>query len=98
MESFKTNADNAIGIGIPFFATTLEQMEENMFANNFKVKEDKYYGSLVNASPVAPGEVVFGTSSSGVKGFFGEATMNVSNETNEGVELFAVSTTFVPSS
>ena len=98
MKSFKTNADDALEIGVPFFATTLEQMEENMFANNFKVKEDKYYGSLINASPVAPGEVVFGTSSSGVKGFFGEVTMNVSNETNEGVELFAVSTTFVPSS
>lgn len=98
MESFTTNTDSASAIGEPFFATTLEQMENNMMANNFKVKEDKYYATLMNDSSVLAGEVVFGTSSSGVKGFYGETVINVDNTNKAGVELFAVSTTFVPSS
>ena len=97
MSSFKTNTDEAISIGQAVFATNLEQMQNSLLLNNFKKKEDKYYADLVNGTASQNGEVVFGRSSSGVKGFFGEVTMTVDNSSGKK-ELFAVSTGFVISS
>lgn len=97
MTSFKTNTDNALFISQASFVTTLEQMQNALLVNNFKLKEDKYYADLVNNTSSQNGEVVFGKSSSGVKGFFGEVTMTVDNSAGKK-ELFAVSTGFVPSS
>ena len=57
-----------------------------------------YFGDLVNNTSAQNGEVVFGGSSSGVKGFFGEVKMEVNNANNAKKELFAVSTGFVQSS
>ncbi len=97
MTSFKTNTDNALSISQATFVTTLEQMQNALLINNFKLKEDKYYADLVNGTSSQSGEIVFGRSSSGVKGFFGEVTMTVNNSAGKK-ELFAVSTGFVPSS
>ena len=97
MEEFRTNVDNALPITGAVFATTLEQMQSGLLMNNFKLKEDKYYADLVNGAKPQPGEVVFGGSSSGVKGFYGEVTMSTTN-TSGKKELFAVSTGFVRSS
>ena len=99
MDSFVTNSDTAYNIDAPFLALTLEQMENNMMVNNFKVKEGKYFGTLMNSTPAQTGEVVFGTSSSGIKGFYGEVIMTMPNNNTTGNrEMFADSTTFVPSS
>ena len=97
MTSFKTNTDNALSISQATFATTLEQMQNALLVNSFKLKEDKYYADLVNNTSSQNGEVLFGGSSSGVKGFFGEVTMTVNNSAGKK-ELFAVSTGFVKSS
>jgi len=97
MTEFKTNTDNALPISQATFVTTLEQMQNSLLVNNFKLKEDKYYADLANGTRPQPGEVVFGRSSSGVKGFFGEVTMAVNNSAGKK-ELFAVSTGFVKSS
>jgi len=97
MASFKTNTDSALAISQATFATTLEQMQNSLLVNNFKLKEDKYYADISNNTPAQSGEVVFGRSSSGVKGFFGEVTMTVDNSAGKK-ELFAVSTGFVKSS
>jgi len=68
------------------------------FNYQFKVKENKYYANLVNNSPSAFGEIVWGSSSSGLKGFYGEVTMKVNNSNDLGSkELFAASTGFVKS-
>jgi len=98
MTSFLTDKDSAWPISKPFFPTTLEEMESNLFLNNFKLKDNKYYANLSNNSAIAAGEVVFGQSSSGVKGFYGEIKMTMNNVNAGGKELFAVSTTFVPAS
>jgi hypothetical protein len=79
------------------FATTLAEMQNSLLVNNFKLKEDKYYADLVNNTSSQSGEIVFGRSSSGVKGFFSEVTMTVNNSAGKK-ELFAVSTGFVKSS
>ena len=98
MDSFKTNTDLTLPITSSVFVTTLEQMQNSLLVNRFKLKEDKYYADLVNSTPSQNGEVVFGRSSSGVKGFFGEVTMSINNSNAGKKELFAVSTGFVQSS
>jgi len=98
MDSFKTNTDTALPVTSAVFVTTLEQMQNSLLINRFKLKEDKYYADLVNGTPSQNGEVVWGSSSSGVKGFFGEVTMSINNSNVGKKELFAVSTGFVQSS
>ena len=98
MDSFKTNTDTTLPITNAIFVTTLEQMQNSLLVNRFKLKEDKYYADLVNGTPSQNGEVVWGSSSSGVKGFFGEVTMSINNSSVGKKELFAVSTGFVKSS
>ena len=98
MDSFKTNTDTTLPITSAVFVTTLEQMQNSLLINRFKAKEDKYYADLVNGTPSQNGEVVWGSSSSGVKGFFGEVTMSINNSGVGKKELFAVSTGFVQSS
>ena len=98
MVSFNTNTDKTLPITEAIFATTLEQMQNALLVNRFKLKEDKYFADLVNSTSSQNGEVVFGGSSSGVKGFFGEVKMEVNNANNAKKELFAVSTGFVQSS
>ena len=79
--------------------TTLAEMENNFLKNQFKQKEDKYFANLVNTSVFAQGEVVFGKSISGVKGFFATVTMSATNTGDSGTnELFAVSSNFIESS
>jgi hypothetical protein len=98
MDSFKTNTDLTLPITSSVFVTTLEQMQNSLLINRFKLKEDKYYADLVNGTPSQNGEVVWGSSSSGVKGFFGEVTMSINNSNVGKKELFAVSTGFAQSS
>ena len=98
MRTFTTNTDSALQISESVFATTLEEMQNSLLVNRFKLKEDKYYADLVNNTASQNGEVVFGKSSSGVKGFFGEVKMGISNVNAGKKELFAVSTGFVKSS
>ena len=98
MTRFITNTDTALPITQATFASTLTEMQNSLLINNFKLKEDKYYADLVNSTPSQRGEVVFGRSSSGLKGFFGEVKMEINNKGTSKNELFAVSTTFVQSS
>ena len=98
MDSFKTNTDLTLPITSSVFVTTLEQMQNSLLINRFKLKEDKYYADLVNGTPSQNGEIVWGGSSSGVKGFFGEVAMSINNSGVGKKELFAVSTGFVQSS
>ena len=66
----------------------------------FDRKENKYFANLVNNSSVAPGEVLFGDSISGIKGYFVTVTISTDSVTNVGgeKELFAVSSNYVESS
>jgi len=66
----------------------------------FNRKENKYFANLVNNSVARPGEVLFGNTTSGIKGFFTTAKVSTDTTTDVGglKELFAVSTEFVVSS
>jgi hypothetical protein len=98
MLSFNTSTDTALPITQSIFATTLEELQNSLLINRFKVKENKYFADIVNATSAQSGEVVWGSSSSGIKGFFGEVKMQIDNASNGKKELFAVSTGFVQSS
>jgi hypothetical protein len=64
----------------------------------FSNKEGKYYANLVNSSAATTGEVVFGASVTGVKGYYSTVTIK-SDSDNRGLplELFAVSSDYVTS-
>tara|TARA_R110000796_G_scaffold9868_4_gene33361 strand:+ start:4134 stop:7052 length:2919 start_codon:yes stop_codon:yes gene_type:complete len=88
-------------------ATSLQTLQGQLFENNFKRKENKYFGNLVNNTAAMAGEVFFGQETAGVKGFFATVTMTLENSTLnaagviEGIgkkELFAITTEYVDSS
>ena len=66
----------------------------------FTRKENKYMANLVNNSPAAAGEVVWGADMTGIKGYFATVTISTDNVTDIGgmKELFAVSSQYVESS
>jgi len=66
----------------------------------FDRKENKYFSNIKNASTVKPGEVVFGTASSGIKGFYSIVTLKTDSTTDYGgmKEMFSVGSEFVISS
>ena len=66
----------------------------------FTRKENKYMANLINNSPAAAGEVVWGNAMTGIKGYFATVTMATDSVTDPGgmKELFAVSSNYVESS
>ena len=90
-------------------AVNLEDLQSQLFQNNFKRKENKYFGTIVNNTPVNNAEVFWGQDTSGVQGFFGTVKMTLVNSVPRSIvntaqqgygkkELFAVSTNYVESS
>jgi hypothetical protein len=66
----------------------------------FNRKENKYYANLINNSLTRPGEVVYGKSVTGIKGYLATVKISTDGTTDVGnlKELFAVSSEFVKSS
>jgi len=70
-----------------------------IFYAGFVKKEGKYFANLVNSSPATAGEVIFGASMTGVKGYF--ATVTIESDATSRIkpmELFAVSSDYIESS
>ena len=63
----------------------------------FTRKENLYTANLVSNSPAMPGEVLFGNSISGIKGYFSTVTIqtDATTDISGAKELFAVGATFV---
>jgi hypothetical protein len=66
----------------------------------FDRKENKYFANLVNNSSASQGEILWGSSISGVKGYFTTVTISTDSVTDVGgfKDLFAVSSNYVESS
>jgi hypothetical protein len=66
----------------------------------FDRKENKYHANLINNTTARSGEIVFGDSMSGIKGFYATVKVSTDSTTNVGglKELFAVSSNYVESS
>jgi len=88
-------------------ANEIKSYNEGVYIENgveyrvgFNRKENKYFANLVNNSAARPGEVLFGNTTTGIKGFFTTVKVSTDDTTDVGgpKELFAVSTEFVVSS
>ena len=109
VDSFVTDAANIRpGVNEVLDQTNnVKSYDEGLYTENgipyragFVEKENKYYANLVNNSTATSGEVVFGDSMTGVKGYFATVKMSTDLTTNTGgtKEMFAVSSEFVISS
>ena len=102
-DNITTVNDSAYPI-LPYtMPTTIEQLESDLFSNEFKRKENKYFANLVNNSVATQGEVLFGQSMTGIKGFFSTVQMIIPSTTlvltpGTKYNLFAVSSETVLSS
>jgi hypothetical protein len=63
----------------------------------FNRKENKYVANLVNNSVAMPSEIAFGSSMSGIKGFFATVTISTDSVTDPGgeKELFSVGSEYI---
>jgi hypothetical protein len=100
--SLETDTDTSVPVQ-PFSQTyNLASIENQLFSNNFKRKENKYFANIMNNSPAGSGDVVWGQSMTGIKGFYAIANLQINNSTygspSNRAELFAVSTEYVNSS
>ena len=95
-----SSGDISVPIGKYTLQTSLSSLESDLFSNNFKRKEKKFFANLINNSPASEGEILWGPSSTGLKGFFTEAKIKLVNNDYPTTkkELFAVSSDIVESS
>jgi hypothetical protein len=93
-----TNEDTGGYIGYYMPNTDQASLENSLFSNNFIRKEDKYFANIKNSTPQSNGEIVFGKSMTGLKGFFATVTMAIGEGPTQFKELFAVSTEYSQSS
>ena len=98
-----SSSDSSLPIGVYQPQTTLVGLEGALFSNNFKKKENKFFANLINASNPAQGEIIFGNSVSGVKGFFSTVKLKISATTQFDTssikkELFSIASNVVESS
>jgi len=100
LASISTNSgDSARSVGTYYFPTSLAELDNQLFQNKFKKKENKYFADLINNSSPVNGEVVFGESISGIKGFTATAVLTATNDFSTGNnELFSVSSNYKESS
>jgi hypothetical protein len=100
--SLKTDTDLSLPV-TPFTQVyTLADLENQLFMNNFKRKENKYFATIINNTISNTGDIIYGQSMSGVKGFYAIANLYLNNSIYGtqaiNTELFAVSTEYVNSS
>jgi len=99
LEALYSNSDTAVPISKASDALNLAALENQLFENSFKRKENKYFGTIINSTPATYGEVIYGNSMNGIKGFFSTVKMVFVNPTTPtAAELYSVSSTYVMSS
>jgi hypothetical protein len=77
--SLYTNTDNSFPIGANKDVTNLADLENQLFENNFIRKEDKFFANIINNTTAGFGDVIYGKSMSGIKGFYATAKFSFDN-------------------
>lgn len=104
MTSLYTDSDNSVPINSYSLPVNSTELQSQLFSNNFKRKENKYFGNVLNITNIVQGgEVLYGQSISGIKGFFATTTFSTDNSTivstnTSSAELYAVSSEYIESS
>jgi hypothetical protein len=89
ISSIETDIDSAQDISA--YDNTKEDTDNGIYLSIFRSFDGKYHANIINDSEVEPNEISFGSSMSGVKGYF----MKLKAEsTNSDAELFSVSTNY----
>lgn len=102
LESLITDTDMAIPVQ-PFTQVyNLANIQNQLFSNTFKRKENKYFATIMNNTAPGNGDIIWGQSMTGLKGFYAVGTMTINNSLygspTTRTELFAVSTGYTNSS
>lgn len=103
LTSYYTETDTCIPITSYSVPKNSSELQNQLFSNNFKNKENKYFANVLNTTVLSQGgEVLYGSSISGIKGFYATAVFTCDNATvvlvNNKAELFAVSSEYIESS
>jgi hypothetical protein len=98
LSNFYTETDTAAIVNPYYSASTLSGLQDQLFENRFKKKENKFFANILNISQPSTNEIYWGQSMSGLKGFFATATFSVPAGINIKSELFAVSAEYIQSS
>jgi hypothetical protein len=94
--SIQTNSDTGLSIGAYTVPLTLADLQSQLLVNSFKKKENKYFASINNSTSGTSGEIIYGQSISGIKGYYATVSLSINNAiygapTLSNIELFAVS-------
>ena len=99
VSDFYTETDISAPVTRAVEIYTLADLENQLFINSFKRKEDKYFANLINISNPLTGEVIWGNSIMGVKGMYATTILRYNNAVlQKSGELFAVSSDYIESS
>lgn len=108
IESSIQRADGSAAREYQDIAKSIKSYEEGVYTDwdgvnkhvGFNRKENRYVANIVNASTVRPGEIIFGKSVSGIKGYFATVKFKIDATTDVGgvKELYLASTNYVMSS
>ena len=99
LESLYSDTDTARPISKSVNMTSLVDLQNQLFMNSFKNKENKYFGTIINNTPASSGEIIYGNKMNGIKGFYTTVKMTFINPTTpQAAELYAVSSNYVKSS
>ena len=103
LTSYNTETDTCVPITSYSVPKNSFELQSQLFSNNFKSKENKYFANILNTTALAQGgEILYGSSISGIKGFYATAVFTCDNATvvlvNAKAELFAVSSEYIESS
>lgn len=103
-----TNIETDFNQGVPLTSATmsydLTALQNQLFLNNFKSKENKFFGNILNVTSATGGSITYGQSTSGITGFYATSTFTFPDESITGVSynnqgiLFAASAEYVNSS
>jgi len=86
MTNIETDTDFGYNIGV------YDVNNQDSIISAFQKIHNKYFSNIINSSPSAANEVIFGESISGIKGFFMKVRIKVLSD--DFKELFAVSTNY----
>ena len=89
ISSIETDIDSAQDISA--YDNTKQDTDNGIYLSIFRSFDGKYHANIINDSLVEPNEISFGSSMSGVKGYFMKLK---AQSTNSDAELFSVSTNY----
>ena len=88
--NIETESDIAQGIN-KYLNTNLDT-DTSFYVSSFEKQDGKYFSNIINNTLSKDGEISFGSSMSGVKGFYMKAKAFI--DSSEYQELFSVSTNY----